>query len=121
MDIGGGTSLGLEGEEGTDIGAAAAAVWLRTGHELGFGETERGVVVGAVGDAELVRERQILAGGAGEGEFAGGEVVGEAGEFGRDADDGCRAARGFELHAIDGDYFEYCGRSQSLGFARVCI
>ena len=40
MDIGGGTSLGLEGEEGTDIGAAAAAVWLRTGHELGFGETE---------------------------------------------------------------------------------
>ena len=82
MDIGGGTSLGLEGEEGTDIGAAAAAVWLRTGHELGFGETERGVVVGAVGDAELMRERQILAGGAGEGEFAGGEVVGEAGDSG---------------------------------------
>ena len=40
---------------------------------------------------------------------------------GRDADDGRRAACGHERDAVNLDFVEHCGRSQSLGFARVSV
>ena len=47
---------------------------------MGLGEAQGGGIVGAISDAELVREGEVFACGALKGKFFGGDGLGEVGD-----------------------------------------